>query len=147
MIARAGHDLSRRGITLTVILIANMFLGVGMVSLATLFPIGLLRMRDAARYSRTKVLVDSVSADGTARTLLNPNSFALVDASQGSTTGLMDAINWKYNPPTWWWDPEREHSGGLEPADSGHCFLRRLSVERARRQSVHDAGQRPAVRV
>ena len=60
-----------RGITLTEILIAIMILGVGLVSLATLFPIGLLRMRDAARYSRTKILVDSVGSDGTARALLN----------------------------------------------------------------------------
>ena len=44
-----------------------MILGVGLVSLATLFPIGLLRLRDAARYSRTKYLVDSAAADGSAR--------------------------------------------------------------------------------
>jgi prepilin-type N-terminal cleavage/methylation domain-containing protein len=81
----------RRGITLTEILIAIMILGVGMVSLATLFPIGLSRMRDAARYSRTKVLVDSVAADGTARSLLSPNSFALVDA-----------INFQYNLTPWY---------------------------------------------
>ena len=53
-----------------------MILGVGLVSLATLFPIGLLRMRDAARYARTKYLVDSAGADGTARSLLSPISFA-----------------------------------------------------------------------
>ena len=32
-----------------------MILGVGLVSLATLFPIGLLRLRDATRYTRTQV--------------------------------------------------------------------------------------------
>ena len=47
MIAREPHARSRRGITLTEILIAIMILGVGLVSLATLFPIGLLRLRDA----------------------------------------------------------------------------------------------------
>src|ERR1700675_742240 len=75
----------RSGITLTEILIAIMILGVGLVSLATLFPIGLLRLRDAARSSRTKYLVDSAAADGTARGLLNPNSFT-----------LMDSINYQY---------------------------------------------------
>ena len=37
------------GITLTEILISILILGVGLVSLATLFPIGLLRLRDAQR--------------------------------------------------------------------------------------------------
>ncbi len=67
MIARRPQMRSRRGITLTEILIAIMILGVGLVSLATLFPIGLLRLRDAARYTRTKYLVDSAAADGSAR--------------------------------------------------------------------------------
>ena len=58
-----------------------MILGVGLAALATLFPIGILRLRDAARYSRTKYLVDSAAADGTARTLFSPNSFGLVDRS------------------------------------------------------------------
>jgi hypothetical protein len=89
---RASGTL-RRGITLTEILIAIMILGVGLVSLATLFPIGLLRMRDAARYSRTKILVDSVGSDGTARALFSPSSF-----------GLMDAINFQYGLTPWWWD-------------------------------------------
>ncbi len=105
MMVRAAHDRSRRGITLTEILIAIMILGVGMVSLATLFPIGLQRMREAARYSRTKVLVDSVGSDGTARALFSPTSFG---ASGGNSVGLMDAINWQYSTlglPTWWWDP------------------------------------------
>ncbi len=102
MMVRAAHERSRRGITLTEILIAIMILGVGMVSLATLFPIGLQRMREAARYSRTKVLVDSVGSDGTARALFSPTSFG---ASGGNTIGLMDAINWQYGLPTWWWDP------------------------------------------
>ena len=46
---RARH---RAGITLTEILIALLILSVGLVSVATLFPIGLLRLRDATRYSR-----------------------------------------------------------------------------------------------
>ncbi len=84
-----------------------MILGVGLVSLATLFPIGLLRMRDAARYSRTKILVDSAGSDGTARALLTPTSFGSGVGSGGtpSGVGLMDAINFQYQLPTWWWDP------------------------------------------
>ena len=52
---RASRLRRRSGITLTEILIAIMILGVGLVSLATLFPIGLLRLRDATRYSRIEV--------------------------------------------------------------------------------------------
>ena len=43
--------------------------------MATLFPIGLLRMRDATRFSRTAYLVDAAGADGTARSLFSANSF------------------------------------------------------------------------
>jgi hypothetical protein len=56
----------RRGITLTEILI---------ISLATLFPIGLLRLRDAARYSRSSYLAQSAGADLEARSLLATFSF------------------------------------------------------------------------
>jgi hypothetical protein len=75
-----GRGHRRAGITLTEILIAIMILGVGLVSLATLFPIGLLRLRDAARFSRTKYLVDSASGDGTARGLFSAASFQQADA-------------------------------------------------------------------
>ncbi len=77
-LARAGAR-TRSGITLTEILIAIMILGVGLVSLATLFPIGLLRLRDATRYSRTKYLVESASGDGTARGLFGADSFSYAD--------------------------------------------------------------------
>ena len=58
-----GRSSRRRGITLTEILIAILIMGVGLVSLATLFPIGLLRLRDAARYSRSGFLAQSAAAD------------------------------------------------------------------------------------
>ncbi|MDR3620333.1 MAG: type II secretion system protein [Paludisphaera borealis] len=66
---------TRRGITLTEILIAIMILGIGLVSLATLFQIGLLRIHEAQRYSRTAFLSQSVGADLTSRGLLSKTRF------------------------------------------------------------------------
>jgi len=85
---------SRRGITLTEILIAIMILGVGLASLATLFPIGLSRLRDASRFTRTKYLADSVAADTEARGLLNPQSFKVADVLNFYINNL--------NPPYWY---------------------------------------------
>jgi type II secretory pathway pseudopilin PulG len=65
----------RSGITLTEILIAILIMGVGLVSLATLFPIGLLRLRDASRYSRSTYLAQAASADLSSRSLLSNTSF------------------------------------------------------------------------
>ena len=67
------------GITLTEILISIMILGIGLVSLATLFPIGLLRLREAQRQTRSAYLFESATADVAARGLLRPNSFAYAD--------------------------------------------------------------------
>jgi len=67
------------GITLTEILISILILGVGLVSLATLFPIGLLRLRDAQRQTRSAYLVQSATADVEARGLLSSNSFIAAD--------------------------------------------------------------------
>jgi type II secretory pathway pseudopilin PulG len=69
----------RSGITLTEILIAIMILGVGLVSLATLFPIGLLRLRDATRWSRSATLFETAASDAISRGLLSPNSFLAAD--------------------------------------------------------------------
>ncbi len=74
--ARAGF---RRGITLTEILISILILGVGLVSLATLFPIGLLRLREAQRQTRSAYLFESATADAAARGLFSTNSFAIAD--------------------------------------------------------------------
>ena len=40
---------ARSGITLTEILISILIMGVGLISLATLFPIGLVRLREAGK--------------------------------------------------------------------------------------------------
>jgi type II secretory pathway pseudopilin PulG len=99
MTARDPRNWRRRGITLTEILIAIMILGVGLVSLATLFPIGLLRLRDATRSTRTAYLTESAAADTAARGLLTESSFPLSD-------GLNLLVN-PLNPPYWyysvWW--------------------------------------------
>ena len=56
MIPNAERAGLRRGITLTEILISILIMGVGLVSLATLFPIGLLRLREAQRQTRSAYL-------------------------------------------------------------------------------------------
>jgi hypothetical protein len=90
--ARSQAQTRRRsGITLTEILIAIMILGIGLVSLATLFPIGLLRLRDATRYSRSAFLTQSAAADTTARGLFNSQSFRFADA-----------LNFQAGLPVWY---------------------------------------------
>ena len=79
MIPNAERAGLRRGITLTEILISILILGVGLVSLATLFPIGLLRLREAQRQTRSAYLYESAAADVAARGLLNTSSFAYAD--------------------------------------------------------------------
>jgi hypothetical protein len=66
---------SRRGITLTEILISILIMGVGMVSLATLFPLGLLRLRDANRMTRSALLAETAMNDISSRNLLSKQSF------------------------------------------------------------------------
>lgn len=73
MIRRVGPG--RSGITLTEILISIMILGVGLISLATLFPLGLLRLREASRLTRSAYLSESAAADLGTRNLLNKSSF------------------------------------------------------------------------
>jgi hypothetical protein len=65
----------RRGITLTEILISILIMGVGMVSLATLFPLGLLRLRDANRMTRSALLAETAMNDISSRNLLAKMSF------------------------------------------------------------------------
>ena len=83
-----GHTMKTRtaagtprsaGITLTEILISILILGVGLVSLATLFPIGLLRLREAQRQTRSAYLFQSATADVESRGLLSSNSFIAAD--------------------------------------------------------------------
>ena len=79
MMTNAARPGLRRGITLTEILISIMIMGIGLVSLATLFPIGLLRLREAQRQTRSAYLYESAAADTNARSLLNSTSFTYAD--------------------------------------------------------------------
>ncbi len=72
MIVRSAQ--SRSGITLTEILISILIMGVGIVSLATLFPLGLIRLRKANEQSRSGYLIESAIADLGTRDLLTPLS-------------------------------------------------------------------------
>ncbi len=63
----------RAGITLTEILISIMIMGVGLVSLATLFPLGLLRLRAASIRSRS-----GAAAGGASVTSPSASSVVLV---------------------------------------------------------------------
>jgi len=66
---------TRSGITLTEILISILIMGVGMVSLATLFPLGLARLREAQRSSRSAFLGETAVGDCGARSLFDKFSF------------------------------------------------------------------------
>jgi type II secretory pathway pseudopilin PulG len=79
MVARFAGSGRRSGITLTEILIAILILGVGLASVATLFPLGLLRLRDAARSTRSAYLTESAAADLESRGLLTSTSFSFAD--------------------------------------------------------------------
>lgn len=73
----------RAGLTLTEILIGIMIMGVGLISVATLFPIGLLRLREAQRQTRSALLYESAAADMAARSLINTESFIMADLMNG----------------------------------------------------------------
>lgn len=66
---------NRRGITLTEILVSIGILGVGLIALATLFPLGLLRIQSATNYNRSALLAQSAFNETISRGLLTPSSF------------------------------------------------------------------------
>ena len=99
---RPGLRPRKAGITLTEILISILIMGVGMLSLATLFPLGLMRLRDAARSSRSAMLFQSAGDELSSRDLLYKLSFPAIgyswdpftqDPATPSETG--------YGPPTY----------------------------------------------
>jgi hypothetical protein len=66
------YNLNRRGISMMEILIGIMVLGIGVISLATLFPIGLLKMKRAVNDVRGTVLARSALSEVRIRNLLAP---------------------------------------------------------------------------
>lgn len=109
IIARSTHTtdlLSRQrprmGITLTEILISIMIMGLGLVSIATLFPLGLVRIRDAMRNTRSTQLARSSLGELEARNLLAPESFFMVPWYP-TTAGPRDV--WIQDVPTIAMDP------------------------------------------
>ena len=108
MIARSVR--ARSGITLTEILISILIMGIGLVSLATLFPLGLIRLRDAARFQRGGMLAQSATDDIDARALLYKFSFSqtwygtrdpfTLDATFGGFANPVQTGPIGPNPPT-----------------------------------------------
>ncbi len=82
------HARSRAGITLTEILISILIMGIGILSLATLFPLGLLRLQDANRSTRSVILTESAIGDVWGRNLLYKPSFFM------SWFGSFDPFVW-----------------------------------------------------
>lgn len=112
----------RRGITLTEILISILIMGVGMVSLLTLFPLGLLRLRDATRLSRSGTLTESATADLGGRDLLNKQSFLNSNSAPWYTlTGATGYTARPYDP--WVQDTPGYNAGKfLDPWSSALGF-------------------------
>jgi len=107
MVARFACGRRRSGITLTEILIAILILGVGLASVATLFPLGLLRLREAARSTRSAYLMESSAADLSSRGLLTSGSFSLADQYNYIYNSTLNTNAWfttvdlqTYNPLT-----------------------------------------------
>ncbi len=92
--SRAARLRRPSGITLTEILIAIMILGIGLVSLATLFPIGLVRLRDATRYTRSATLLQTAASDAAARGMFAYSTFTYAD----NLNGLLSS-----NAPPYWY--------------------------------------------
>jgi type II secretory pathway pseudopilin PulG len=90
-----GGGGGRSGITLTEILISILILGIGVTSLATLFPIGLVRLQKAQRLTRGAFLIESAIADLGARNLLAKNSFL----------GTPIVAAWFFTAPSGTYDP------------------------------------------
>jgi hypothetical protein len=74
----------RLGITLTEILISILIMGIGLISVATLFPIGLVRLRQAQQQSRSGLLAESAAADLGTKNLLYKPSFLQITPYYGN---------------------------------------------------------------
>jgi type II secretory pathway pseudopilin PulG len=104
----AGTRRGRSGITLTEILISIMIMGIGMISLATLFPLGLLRIRSAQRDQRSVTATYQAIADASARNIFWTN---WIKGSPwfSSGTSLASTIYGFYDP----WVQDMSPTGAL----------------------------------
>src|SRR3954453_19878480 len=98
MFATLPRHRRRSGITLTEILISIMIMGVGMVSLATLFPLGLLRIREANRMTRSTLLAESAMHEITSRNLLAKTTFEKAVTNPFTTFYMTSRNLQKYDP-------------------------------------------------
>jgi hypothetical protein len=127
-------------VTLTEILISIMILGVGMISLATLFPLGLLRLRNAQRWTRSAYLDESANADLAARNLLTKFSFTNAAVSPWYVTANGRYDPWVQDTPAYpgvdWWAGGQNLGAGLNPAGAyrgrGGTFLGALQAGTAK---------------
>jgi hypothetical protein len=87
---------NRSGITMTEILISIMIMGVGLVSLATLFPVGLERIRNAQRASRSAMLTESAGASVPTVNMLGRDRFAASPWYQTGTGGPL--VTFSFDP-------------------------------------------------
>lgn len=101
----------RRGITLLEILISILIFGVGVTSVLTLFPLGLLNVRAANRYSRSGFLVESATADVNARNLFSKASFMSTTTSPWNTATTFTPI--PYDP----WTQDTPRASLLGPVE------------------------------
>lgn len=87
---------SRRGITLTEILISMLIMAIGFTSIMTLFLYGMINFREAARHSRSGLLVHSAGNDIATRGLLSKRSF--LNRASGAYYNLAAYTPWPYDP-------------------------------------------------
>ncbi|GAC1335715.1 MAG: hypothetical protein NVSMB14_03170 [Isosphaeraceae bacterium] len=128
MIRHSRVRSSSAGITLVEILISILIMGIGLISVASLFPIALLRVRDAQRNQRSVLLAKSAESEILARDMLNlqwfTNSYYAYDpfAMEGIQGGANLAAFPGYGPglpicydPLWW--EVVDQSRGVNPSN------------------------------
>ena len=96
-------NLNRRGVSLTEILIGIMVLGIGVITLATLFPLGLLKMRRAVNDVRGKVLAENAWNEVRARNLLAAPYGP--PAAYFSRYPYVQGTTWPLSAGNAWWFP------------------------------------------
>jgi type II secretory pathway pseudopilin PulG len=117
------------GITLTEILISIMIMGVGLLSLATLFPLGILRVREAARASRSALLTASATDQIAGQGLFQKSLFTSLygfDPFLVDPAGLNRLPSMAYGGPSfpiaydplWWYEVEVATGEAVNRVDS-----------------------------